>query len=47
MVGIDSEAEKILEQQSQISEQIVDLSRILEDYCERLNLDPNQMKKID
>ena len=47
MVGIDSEAEKILEQQSQISEQIVDLSRILEDYCERLNLDPGQMKKIE
>ena len=47
MVNIDDGAEELLNQQSQISEQINELSGALEDYCDRLNLDPNQIRNVE
>ena len=47
MVNVDEGAEDLLDQQSQISEQINDLSAALEDYCDRLNLDPDQMREVE
>ncbi|MEC9330829.1 MAG: DNA repair protein RecN [Verrucomicrobiota bacterium] len=47
MVSIDDGAEELLEQQTQISEQINELSGALEDYCDRLNLDPDQIRKVE
>ena len=47
MVNIDDGAEELLNQQSQISEQINELSRALENYCDRLNLDPNQIRNVE
>ena len=47
MVNIDDGAEELLNQQSQISEQINELSGAIEDYCDRLNLDPNQIRNVE
>ena len=47
MVSVDEDAKELLDQQSQISEQINDLSGALEDYCDRLNLDPDQMREVE
>ena len=47
MVNVDEGAEDLLDQQSHISEQINDLSAALEDYCDRLNLDPDQMREVE
>ena len=47
MVNIDDGAEELLNQQSKISEQINELSGALEDYCDRLNLDPNQIRNVE
>ena len=47
MVNIDDGAEELLSQQAQISEQINELSGALEDYCDRLNLDPNQIRNVE
>ena len=47
MANIDDGAEELLNQQSQISEQINELSGAIEDYCDRLNLDPNQIRNVE
>ena len=47
MVNIDDGAEELLNQQSQISEQINELSGAIEDYCDHLNLDPNQIRNVE
>lgn len=47
MVNIDDGAEELLNQQSQISEQINELSGAIQDYCDRLNLDPNQIRNVE
>jgi DNA repair protein RecN (Recombination protein N) len=47
MVSIDDGAEELLEQQARISEQINELSGALEDYCDRLNLDPDQIREVE
>ena len=47
MADLDDEAGTLLEQQSQLSEQFAELAASVEDYAERLNLDPEQMRQVE
>ena len=47
MSELDAEAEALLEQQSQLNEQFAELANAMEDYAERLNLDPEQMRHVE
>ena len=47
MSELDAEAEALLEQQSQLNEQFAELANAMEDYAERLNLDPEQMRQVE
>ena len=47
MAELDEEAEPLLEQQSQLSEQFAELAASVEDYAERLNLDPEQLRQVE
>ena len=47
MAELDAEAEALLEQQSQLNEQFAELANAVEDYAERLSLDPEQMRQVE
>jgi DNA repair protein RecN (Recombination protein N) len=47
MAEIDTEAEALLEQQSQLNEQFAELANAVEDYAERISLDPEQMRQVE
>ena len=47
MAELDAESEALLEQQSQLNEQFAELANAVEDYAERLSLDPEQMRQVE